>query len=235
MAEKVTKLADCDALILCGGEGTRIRHLLPEGCPKVMADVNGTPFLRIFVDHLIDTFGQFSTFIFATGYGEAKIRNYVETVYRPGVHGCRWWKCIDEARPLGTAGAIRNAVENNQGYPVKDPFFIFNGDTWADLDYAAMLDYHIKSKSVVTVAHDDRMRHVGTFVASRRLVGLIPEAEGKYDMEELFTLLGKLREPVGWFRTEAKFYDIGTEIGLKDFRRFWSGIPIMDRVPKTIP
>jgi len=213
-------LSDIDALILVGGQGTRIRHLLPEGVPKCMADVGGRPFLRIFVDHLTDILGQSSTFLFATGYGEAAIRNYIETVYRPGVHGVRWWKCCDEARPLGTAGAVKDAIEKaiSIGYQFNYPFFIFNADTYCDVNCKEMLARHEATKSTITVACDEEFGHVGTFVASKRFVDLIPKVDGKVDMAEIFTLLGQRHEPVGWFLTDAPFYDIGDETGLSKFR-----------------
>jgi len=199
-----------DAVILCGGEGTRIRHLLPEGTPKCMADINGTPFLAILADYLFRS--GFNKLILATGYGhDALYQCVMDTILLSRVEFSM------ETKPLGTAGAIRKAALLIKS----DDFLVVNGDTFCDVDYEAMLAYHKITNSIITVACDSQFRHVGTFVASRRFVDLIPEEDkGKIDMAEVFTLLGQRHEPVGWFMTEAPFYDIGDEAGLKRLRKF---------------
>ena len=218
-----SRLSDLDVVILAGGQGTRIRHLLPGGMPKYMADVNGTPFISILLQHLSP--GSFRRFILSMGHAEVfnkrfSLHDLVNDL--PVRHSVEMF-C--EETPLGTAGAVRYIAGRCEVFAgflsprLSDPFFIFNGDTFCDVDYAAMLDYHLRSKSVVIVAHDDWMRHVGTFVASRRLIDLIPETGDKYDMEDLFTLLGKSHEPVGWFYAEARYWDIGSPEGLETFRR----------------
>lgn len=123
-----------------------------------------------------------------------------------------------ETKPLGTAGAIRKATSLIKS----EDFLIVNGDTYCDVDYKAMLAYHETTNSTITVACDDQFRYVGTFVASRRFVDLIPRVDGKVDMAEVFTLLGQRHEPVGWFVTDAPFYDIGSEAGLLRFRDYWA-------------
>ena len=231
-----------DAVILCGGEGTRIRHLLPEGTPKCMTDINGVPFIEILVDSLRgieydcehpSKFGDHSRFIFATGYGAGKIESYLQARYRFGMHGYRWWEFSCEKKPLGTAGAIKymkkelyhGAIYPELLKPPGDPFFIFNGDTICDVDYEAMLKYHEATNPIITIACDKNFRQVGTFIASRRFIDFIPP-DCKVDMAEVFTLLGQKHEPVGWFYTDAPFYDIGDEIGLKTFRDYWRQVQL---------
>ena len=45
--------------------------------------------------------------------------------------------------------------------------------------------------------------------------------DGKIDMAEVFALLGKRHELVGWFMMDAPFYDIGSPEGLEKFRGLW--------------
>mgnify|MGYP001565295206 CR=1 FL=1 len=64
-----------DAVILCGGEGTRIRHLLPKGTPKCMADIDGTPFLELFLASLTIK-KKWGKIILCTGYRHGYIWSY---------------------------------------------------------------------------------------------------------------------------------------------------------------
>ena len=222
-----------DAIILCGGQGSRIRHLLPEGTPKAMADINGTPFVDILRNHL--RFHGFQRFVLCIGMGYRQIMapfgilDYID----PDGTGeiTNWSVTIDrqigeeiwfsyERELLGTGGALKNA----KPCICSDPFLVVNGDTLCDVDYEAMLAYHKATNSTITVACDSYFRHVGTFVASRRLIELIPSGV-KVDMAEIFTLLGQRHEPVGWFMTDAPFYDIGDEAGLMTFRNYWARLP----------
>ena len=200
-----------DALILCGGEGTRIRHLLPEGTPKIMADINGTPFARIFSAHLLES--GFERLFFLAGHNSGLLARYVEDSEAP-------WRVIIEYDFLGTAGTIKNAAR----WFNADLFWIFNGDTFCDVDYKAMLAYHGVTNSTITVACDREFKHVGTFIATKKFVDLIPKVNGKVDMAEVFTLLGQRHEPVGWFMTDAPFYDMGSPEGLSVFRDYWKNV-----------
>lgn len=268
-----------DVIILAGGEGTRIRHLLPEGMPKCMADVNGMPFIDILVDHLrgIDVgredpskFGDNGRFIFATGYGASAIEHHLQTRYRFGMHGCRWWEFSREEQPLGTAGAIKYLWEPRyrpiypelQG-PPEEPLFIFNGDTFCDVYFKAMLAYHKTTNSIITVACDKEFRPVGTFIVSKQFVDFIQPLDSglckgcgheweehnidsqyerecsacgdcydyefnpksKVNIEDVLAILGHLHESVGWFVTDAPFYDIGSPEGISEFRNYWAQLP----------
>lgn len=224
-----------DAVILCGGQGTRIRHLLPEGVPKIMMDINGTPFVDLLCRHLYKS-GVIEHLLFLAGYGSDKLIQHLQcrimrTPYRISFFGglqlsTPWSMCVDESL-LGTAGSIYKHSRSIRG----EPFLILNGDTYCDVDYKAMLAYHKVTNSTITVAHDDQFRHVGTFIASTRFANLIPKTDGRVDMSEVFALLGQKHEPVGWFYTDAPFYDIGNPSGLQLFKTYWNEL----QTKKTIP
>ena len=61
------------AIILCGGLGTRLRELISD-VPKPMAPINNKPFMQLQVERLA-SFGV-NKIIFATGYKKEIIRNY---------------------------------------------------------------------------------------------------------------------------------------------------------------
>jgi D-glycero-alpha-D-manno-heptose 1-phosphate guanylyltransferase len=54
-----------DAVILAGGLGTRLSHLIPD-LPKPMAHVNGKPFLEILLEQLSSY--NFKRIIFSVGH-----------------------------------------------------------------------------------------------------------------------------------------------------------------------
>ena len=70
-----TPLQEMDAVILCGGLGTRLRGVLDD-CPKPMAEIEGRPFLDILIDHLAK-YGA-THFILCTGYKGNFIKRYYE-------------------------------------------------------------------------------------------------------------------------------------------------------------
>ena len=111
------------AVILAGGLGTRLRPLTYE-TPKPMVNVLGKPFL----EHLIGMLKEkgFDSFVICSSYKSDKIRDYFGDGKKFGVR----IEHSVESSPLGTAGAIRNAL-----FYLKDAFFVLNGDTYLDIDY----------------------------------------------------------------------------------------------------
>src|SRR5436190_1505274 len=121
-----------DVAILCGGLGKRLRPTIGES-PKVMAQVNGQPFLDLVLDYL---YGQGSRrVILLTGYKAEVIEQY----YRQNSRQLTI-EFSREMKPLGTGGALKQA----QGLIKSDPFILMNGDSFCKLDYRAFLDFHFQ-------------------------------------------------------------------------------------------
>jgi len=111
-----------EAIILAGGFGTRLRQLVSD-VPKPMAPIAGRPFLEILLHSLAQK--GFSRIVLSLGFMADKISNYF------GSH----FSGIDlvysvEGTPLGTGGGVRLAME----HVTEDHVFIFNGDTFLDLE-----------------------------------------------------------------------------------------------------
>jgi D-glycero-alpha-D-manno-heptose 1-phosphate guanylyltransferase len=111
-----------EAIVLAGGFGTRLRHVVPD-LPKPMAPVAGRPFLDILLSTLAKK--GFTRIVLSLGYMAQTIVSHfgdryqnMELVYE-----------IEDS-PLGTGGAIRAALENC----CSDHAYIFNGDTYLDLE-----------------------------------------------------------------------------------------------------
>jgi D-glycero-alpha-D-manno-heptose 1-phosphate guanylyltransferase len=111
------------ALILAGGFGTRLRSVVSDR-PKVLADVNGRPFLTYLLDSL-DAAGLHSVTLL-TGYLSSMVE---ETIgYRYGNVQIGY---SVEIEPLGTGGAIRAAAR----VIACEQLLVLNGDTFFDVSY----------------------------------------------------------------------------------------------------
>ncbi|MBE9117183.1 nucleotidyltransferase family protein [Lusitaniella coriacea LEGE 07157] len=123
------------AVVLAGGYGTRVRHLLPN-LPKPMALVAGKPFLEWVVRYL-GTQG-IPNVILSTGYLGEVVERHFQTQPVPSV---RVW-CCAETEPLGTAGGFRHAVRRSLELHLPSPptaWLVLNGDSLAFAPLASLL------------------------------------------------------------------------------------------------
>ncbi len=119
------------AIVLAGGLGTRLRSALA-GVPKAMAPIGGTPFLEILLDYLM---GQgIEHVVLSLGHGARQIQRHFGSR-----RGSLRITCTVETSPLGTGGAIRSALAE---FGDDGPVFVLNGDTFVELEYAALLRHH---------------------------------------------------------------------------------------------
>lgn len=129
-----------DIIILAGGLGTRLKEEV-ENLPKVMAPVNGKPFLEYLLDYIAKS--GFQRVILSTGYLSHFIQDYFRDKY----------KTIDivysiEEEPLGTGGALKKAFKQ-----VHTPFFmVMNGDTMFRINLQKFFDRHIEFLANLSIA-----------------------------------------------------------------------------------
>lgn len=115
-----------EAIVLAGGFGTRLAHVVPDVC-KPMAPVAGRPFLRFIMDQLAAA--GFDRVIVADGYRREQIEDFFGSAYRGMAI-----EYSPEDTPLFTGGAVKMAL----GRCRSDWVFVLNGDTWLDVDFTAM-------------------------------------------------------------------------------------------------
>ena len=115
-----------EAIVLAGGFGTRLAHVVPDVC-KPMAPVVGRPFLRFVMDQLAAAGVERA--VVADGYRREQIEEFFGSFYR-GMDVIY----SPEEEPLLTGGAVKQALARCEG----DWVFVMNGDTWLDVDFAAM-------------------------------------------------------------------------------------------------
>jgi mannose-1-phosphate guanylyltransferase len=128
------------ALILAGGEGTRLRPLT-ETTPKPVISLVGRPFISYMLEwlrgHGVDDV------VLACGF----MANGVRAVLGDGgALGVRL-RYIEEPEPLGTGGALKFAEEL-----LDERFLMLNGDVLTDIDVTALVEQHARTGATATLA-----------------------------------------------------------------------------------
>lgn len=129
-----------EAIILAGGLGTRIQPVL-RNLPKVMAPIGNRPFIA----HLLDDLktGGVTHAVLALGYKADYIIDYISS--HPDSMKVSF---SVEQHPLGTGGAIREAIKRTSEKNV----FVLNGDTRFHIDYVQMMTTHCQLNPDITMA-----------------------------------------------------------------------------------
>lgn len=150
-----------------------------------------------------------------------------------------------EDRPLGTAGALKNAASL-----LNDTFFTMYGDSYLSLDFRHAMSYFQSQKklALMTVyrncdSYDGSNAAIqgslvkkyskqertpdmvyidyGANIFRKKVLSLVPEDQF-YRLEELFPRLTE-REELLAFEVGERFYEIGSLQGLKDFEKYVGG------------
>jgi mannose-1-phosphate guanylyltransferase len=123
------------AIVLVGGEGTRLRPLTAD-VPKPALTLVDRPFLAYAIEWLAAH--GVTEVVLACGFLPDVLREALAgEEARAGVE----ITYVAEPEPLGTAGAIRFAAEA-LGERLEDRFLALNGDVLADLDLTALVRSH---------------------------------------------------------------------------------------------
>jgi mannose-1-phosphate guanylyltransferase len=216
------------ALVLAGGEGTRLRPLTYT-TPKPVMPLAGRPFLSFMLDWLHDH--GVEEVILSCGFMSEGVKRVLGDIY----DGMRLRYVIEE-EPLGTAGPVRLALDEGV---LEERLLVLNGDVLTDIDLTAELAQHERTGASVTlglypvddtasygvVLTDDEGRVVqfiekadgepptnrinaGAYVVEREVVETIPAGRAVSFEREVFPgLVGK-----GLYGYSAAGYwiDIGT-------------------------
>lgn len=128
------------ALILVGGEGTRLQPLTCN-IPKAMVPILNRPFL----EHLLRYLEKHGVrdIILAMGYIPDLIQSHLGNGAQFGVQ----ITYVVEESPLGTAGAVKNA-----GTFLDGPFIVLNGDILTEIDLTDMIKHHREIKPQASIA-----------------------------------------------------------------------------------
>lgn len=148
------------SVILAGGYGTRVKHLLPN-VPKPMASVAGKPFIEWIIRYLKQQ--GITQNVLSTGYLGGVIEEHFQT--QP-VEGTEIY-CCREKEPLGTAGGFLNAVSQTNLSP--DAWLVMNGDSLIVAQFNQLVHHlndHKVAGVILGVSVDDASRY-GSLVIDR--------------------------------------------------------------------
>jgi mannose-1-phosphate guanylyltransferase len=218
------------AVILVGGEGTRLRPLTCN-IPKAIVPILNRPFLEHLLGYLKEH--GVTDAILAMGYLPDPIQRCLGDGTQLGV---RLTYLVEES-PLGTAGAVKNAESYLDG-----PFLVFNGDIITEIDITAMMKRHKEVKPKVSIAltpvdnptiygvveTDARgivqrfvekptwdkvttnMINAGIYILEPEVLAHIPASTPSMFENYLFPRLLEMGEPILGYPSNAYWIDIGT-------------------------
>ena len=226
------------AILLCGGMGTRLRSVVSDR-PKPMADICGKPFLQYLLEMLRDK--GITEVIFALGYMGEMIEEYFQDGSAFGLKIAYSY----EEEPLGTGGAIRNALPKI----LEEEVLVLNADTYFPMDYQGLLRFHQENDgdfSLATRAVPDISRYGavrrdaagrilawnekledggqplageingGIYVMKKSLIAEIPEGKQSLEQDCIPKWLSEGKRIFG-LPFEGYFMDIGIP---EDYRQF---------------
>ena len=224
------------AVVMAGGEGTRLRPLTSNQ-PKPMVPIVGKPCM----EHIIDLLRRhdMTEVVVTVAFMPQAIRSYFGDGESLGID-------IDysvEEQPLGTAGSVRLARER-----LDETFIVISGDALCDVDLTELVEAHKAKGAAVTIGlksvdnplefgivvtdEDGRVErflekpswgqvfsdtiNTGIYVLEPEVLRHIP-ADGPYDFsKELFPLLLEMGRPIYGHVLGGYWQDIGN---LDQFRQ----------------
>jgi len=212
-----------EAIVLAGGFGTRLRQAVPD-LPKPMAPIAGRPFLDILLRSLAGK--GFSRVVLSLGYMSDKIIAH----FGPSHAGMELVYTVEQS-PLGTGGAVRLAMAKCQ----QDHVFVFNGDTYLDLEIDAVeSQWQIRREPIIVGrAVPDTARYGRLATDGARVTGFAEKGAGgtglinggtyvlnrgqldgfalgqAFSLETDYLMPELARRPFDLFVTAGHFIDIG--------------------------
>ena len=129
------------ALVLAGGEGTRLRPLTYT-TPKPVMPLAGRPFLTFMLDWLRGH--GVTEAILSCGFLSGGVQDVLGDIY----DGMRL-RYVTEDEPLGTAGPVRLALEEGI---LDERLLVLNGDVLTDMDLTVQLAWHTQTGARATLA-----------------------------------------------------------------------------------
>lgn len=127
------------AVILCGGQGTRLRPLT-DNIPKPMAPINGKPFLEYLLLQLKDS--GITEVVLLTGYKKEVIENYFGDGSNIGIN-IRYSSGEVEWETAKRLYQTRDLLDEN--------FLLLYGDNFSTLNLSKLVQFHQEKKAALTL------------------------------------------------------------------------------------
>ena len=216
------------AVILAGGEGTRLRPLTCD-LPKPLVPICGKPVLYYILE-LLEAGGCTEAAVAVRYRGER-----IEAALGDGMYGNVRTFISYEGKPLGTAGCVRKAAAD-----FEDDFIVISGDAMCDFDLAAIYKHHkdsgVQATIVVKSVDDPReygviigengtvsgfsekpsyincrsdLANTGIYVISPKVLELIPDDRPVDFAKDVFPEMLGREMPLGYYAENGYWCDIG--------------------------
>ncbi|UCB42647.1 MAG: nucleotidyltransferase family protein [Dehalococcoidales bacterium] len=232
-------MTDIQVVILAGGLATRLGRLTKDR-PKSLVEIQGKPFLEYQLN-LLRRAG-IGNIVLCVG----NLGRQIERCFGKGEEHGVSIRYSYEDTPLGTAGALKNAISL-----LNDVFCCMYGDSYLLVDLPTVMDYFEAQKKLALMTvfrndnHFDKSNVVvvedlvsrynkqekntdmvyidyGVSIFRKRTLDMVPDGQF-YSLEDLFPQLIASQELLAYEITE-RFYEIGSPQGLSDFNEYIRGI-----------
>ena len=227
-------------VILAGGLATRMKPIT-EKIPKSLIEVNGKPFIRHQLDYLKSQGIQ--DIVLCIGH----LGHMIESFIGDGkALGLNIQYSLDGDKLLGTGGAIKKALPL-----LSKDFFVLYGDSFLPIDYKNVEDAYVSSKknALITVIKNnnqwdksnvefasgtlieynkhhpnERMHYIdyGLSILNQSIFDAYHQNES-FDLCDLYHKLS-LHDHLAGFETFDRFYEIGSQNGLKETEIYLSKV-----------
>ena len=218
------------AVIMAGGEGSRLRPLTSNQ-PKPMMPLVNLPMM----EHIVSLLRRhgFDEIVVTLAFMPNAIRTYFGDGSELGVR----MVYATEEEPLGTAGSVRNAMAE-----LDERFLVISGDVLTDIDLAKIVEFHEERGAVATIGLvrvDDPLEfgivitrddgsierflekptwgqvfsdtiNTGIFVLEPEIFDFIPEGQAVDFSSEVFPALLEAKQPLYGAVAEGYWEDVGT-------------------------
>jgi len=228
---------DTQVVILAGGLATRLGPLT-RSRPKSMVMIDGKPFLQYQIENIRNAGSQ--NILICIGHLGEQIVEYFGNGQRFDVNILY----SKEDRPLGTAGALKNAEKK-----LEDVFMTLYGDSYLTLNLVDIMRFFNRQNKLglmtvylnsglydrsntaiqngLVVKYEkgnNSMVYIdyGLNVFRKQVLDFIPAGEF-YSIEDIFSKLIERRELIA-YEMKERFYEIGSQAGLSEFQKLVEGV-----------
>lgn len=230
------------AVIMAGGEGTRLRPLTAS-IPKPMVEIGGLPLLARQLQRLANV--RINKVYLSVNYLSHIIEEYFGSGDDFGLEICY----LREQEKLGTAGALSLLPEQPDGTIV-----VMNGDILTTFDFESFYAFHSAHGAKITVAAVDHKVHIpygvirtegpfvreivekpserflcnaGIYAVSPEVLKLLPGAQHN-NMTDVIDICIQSGFPVAVFPVHEYWSDIGTPSDLEKAREYFSNTELLE-------
>jgi NDP-sugar pyrophosphorylase family protein len=190
---------DLQIVVISGGLATRLGKIT-KNQPKSMVKICGVPFLQYQLE-LFKQNGIFRVVLCLGHFGEQ-----IESFFGNGSRFEMDIRYSFENKPLGTAGALKNAISL-----LDNEFFTIYGDSYPFLDFSNVLDYfHSKNKlALMTVYKNNNLYGSSNTIISGEMVTKYNKKEKTPEMTYIEYGVNLFRKDILKRIPDDSFYEMG--------------------------